>query len=83
MATGAKPTRMRHDADPTEIETVRIPARLNCDIRMRPFVRVPFTGPVQQPKFVIVQIEDAPTQFRGELGGARSVFGIRHFADPP
>lgn len=73
---------MRHDADTTEIEAIRVPAGLNRHVGVIPFVRVALAGSEEQPELVVIEIEDAPTQFGGELSGSWSVVGIGDFVDP-
>lgn len=72
---------MRHDADSTEIEAVRIPAGLNGHVGMRPLVRVPFAGSIQQSELVIVEIDHAPSQVGGEGGSPWPVVEIGDFVD--
>ena len=74
---------MRHDADPAQIQPVRVPTSLDCHVRVIPLVRVTCAGPMQEPKVMVIQIENATKQFSRELGGTGAVFGIGHLAEPP
>lgn len=74
---------MRRDPNSTEIETVGIPAGLDRHIGMRPLVGVAFAGTIQQPEFVVVEIENTAPKLGGELSGTRSMFRISDFVDPP
>ena len=55
---------VRGDANPTKIQPVGVPAGLDRDVGMRPLVRVPGTGPVQQAELVVRQVEQEAPQLR-------------------
>ena len=52
---------MRHDSDTTKIKTIRIPARLNRDLRMSSLMRMADTGSVKQIEFLIWNLEQSAT----------------------
>lgn len=73
---------MRHDPDSTEIEPIRVPAGLDCHVRVIPLVRVALASSEEQPELVVAEIEDAASKFGGELGSPWPVVGVGDFVDP-
>ena len=74
---------MRRDSDSPQIEAVGVPARLDRDVRMSPFVGVSLAGAVQKPEFVVVQIERGSANFCGKLRGPSAMLRIGDFVDSP
>lgn len=74
---------MRSDPNSTEIEAVGIPAGLDRHVGMIGFVRVALARSIQQPKLVVVEIENTASKLGGELSGTRSMFRISDLVDPP
>lgn len=72
---------MRCNADPAEIESIRVPARLNCGIRMRPLVSMPLAGANEKTELVVVQNNQFLANFLGKSGGTRSMIGIVPFRE--
>ena len=68
---------MRSDAHSPQVQPVGVPASLDGDVGMTPFVSVTGTGTVQQSEFVIRQYEHSATQFCGELGTKWSMIKMR------
>ena len=48
--------RMR-DTNPSQIQAIRIPTGLDCDVRMRAFMGVSGTSLIQEIKILVVQME--------------------------
>ena len=73
---------MRGDANPSEVQTVGVPACLDRDVGMCPLMSMTCTGSVQEPECRIREVEHQPTQFRGVRGGTRPVLRIATLVDP-
>ena len=76
-----KPTWMRHDADSSEIEPIRILACLNCHIGVSSLVSVPFTSSVEKSKRVIVKAENSVTQVRSKFRRTGAMIWIGYFVN--
>ena len=70
---------MRRDANSPQIKSIRIPARLNGQVGMSPFVSMPFTGTVEQIELVIRHIEQLSPKFRREICPPKSMIRISAF----
>ena len=66
-----------------EVQAVGVPAGLDRHVGMRPLVRVPGAGPMEQAELVVGQVEQATPERPGKLGGTRAVVGVRVLIDPP
>lgn len=74
---------MWNHADSAKIKTVRVPARLDGYVGVRPFMRVASAGPVEQPELPIGQVECSAPKISGEICGTLSVVRVSAFVEPP
>ena len=70
---------MRRNANSPQIKSIRIPARLNGQVRMSPLMSMPFTGTVQQIEFVIGHLKQLTSQFRREICSPEPMIRIGAF----
>jgi len=80
---GAQSVRTRKDSNPAQVQTVRIPARLQGRITLDQSIGVQTTGLEEQLETGVIKMHQFPAQGIGELCSAQTMAVVLILVDPP
>ena len=78
---GAEAVRLRQDADPSEIQTVRVPAGLKGGIGLDQSIRVQTARLVKKVEARVVQMHQFAAKRVRELGASQTMAVVTAFVD--